>query len=67
MERTGNQQVLHHRGTYLVRRQGLLPGEATLWHRDSFHLVTVVFRGDLLNIEFRDGGETLPAKSRRAK
>ena len=58
MERTGNQQVLHHRGNYLVRRQRLLPGEATPWHRDPFHRVTVVLSGELLNIEFRDGGET---------
>ncbi len=57
MERTGGQQVLHHRGNYLVRRQRLAPGEATPWHRDPFH--TVVLSGDLLNIEFRDGGETL--------
>jgi len=55
MERTGD-----YRGNYLVRRQKLLPGEATSWHRDPFHRVTVVSSGDLLNIEFRDGGETQP-------
>ena len=58
METTTNQQVLHHRGNYLVRRQRLRPGEATPWHRDPFHRVTVVLKGDVLNIEFRDGGET---------
>ena len=52
------QQVLHHCGTYLVRRQRLEPGEATAWHRDPFHRVTVVLGGHLLSIEFRDGGET---------
>ena len=57
-----NQQILHHRGNYLVRRQRLAPGEATPWHRDPFHRVTVVLSGDLLKIEFRDGGETLPWK-----
>jgi len=31
---------------------------ATPWHRDPFHRVTVVLNGDLLEIEFRDGGET---------
>ena len=51
-------EVLHHRGNYLVRRQRLSPGEATPWHRDPFHRVTVVLSGDRLNIEFRDGGET---------
>lgn len=51
-------EVLHHHGKHLVRRQRLSPGEATPWHRDPFHRVTVVLSGDLLNIEFRDGGET---------
>ena len=54
-----NQQVLHHRGNVLVRRQKLEPGETSPWHRDPFHRVTVVLRGDLLKIEFRDGGEAL--------
>jgi quercetin dioxygenase-like cupin family protein len=58
MKLTGQQQVLHHRGNYLVRRLRLAPGEATPWHRDPFHRVSVVLSGDLLNIEFRDGGET---------
>jgi quercetin dioxygenase-like cupin family protein len=60
MTRTANQQVLHHRGKYLVRRQRLAPGEATPWHRDPFHRVTVVLNGDRLRIEFRDGSEPLP-------
>lgn len=58
MKATASQQVLHHRGNYLVRRQRLAPGEATPWHRDPFPRVTVVLGGDLLNIEFRDGGNT---------
>jgi quercetin dioxygenase-like cupin family protein len=62
MEPTGDQQVLHHRGNYLVRRQRLAPGQATPWHRDPFPRVTVVLSGDLLNIEFRDGSETLAWK-----
>jgi quercetin dioxygenase-like cupin family protein len=57
MERLGAQQVLHHRGNYLVRRQKLVPGEATPWHRDPYHRLTVVLSGDLLEIEFRDSGE----------
>lgn len=60
MKTVGDQQVLHHRGNYLVRRQRLEPGQATPWHHDPFHRVTVVLSGDLLNIEFRDGGETVP-------
>jgi len=62
MKSMGNQQVLHHRGNYLVRRQRLAPGEATPWHHDPFHRLTVVLSGDLINIEFRDGGETQPWK-----
>ena len=58
--KVGTQEVLHHRGNCLVRRQRLAPGEATPWHRDPFHRLTVVLSGDLLNIEFRDGAETLP-------
>ena len=58
MEPAGQHEVLHHRGNYLVRRQRLAPGEATPWHRDPFHRVAVVLSGDLLNIEFRDGGES---------
>ena len=62
MTTTATVEVLHHRGNYLVRRQRLAPGEATPWHRDPFHRVTVVLGGDLLNIEFRDGGNTLDWK-----
>jgi quercetin dioxygenase-like cupin family protein len=51
-------EVLHHRGNYLVLRLRLPPGQATPWHRDPFHRVTVVLSGDLLDIEFKDGAET---------
>jgi quercetin dioxygenase-like cupin family protein len=49
------EETLHHRGTILVRRLLLTPGEATRWHRNPFHCVTVVLNGDALAIEFRDG------------
>ena len=55
MKVTANQEVLHHRGNSLVRRQRLAPGEASPWHRDPFQRMTVVLGGDLLAIEFRDG------------
>jgi len=58
MKTTAHVEVLHHHGNYLVRRQRLAPGEATPWHRDPFHRVTVVLSGDLRRIEFRDGGNT---------
>jgi len=49
------EKVLHHRGNYLVRRLSLAPGEATPWHRDPFHRVTVILSGDALHIEHQDG------------
>jgi quercetin dioxygenase-like cupin family protein len=62
MNPEANVEVLHHRGNYLVRRQRLNPGQATPWHRDPHHRVTVVLSGDLLNIEFRDGEGNQPCK-----
>ncbi len=53
-----NNEVLFHRGTTLVRRQRLAPGEALPWHRDPFHRVTVVLSGELLAIQYGDGGES---------
>jgi quercetin dioxygenase-like cupin family protein len=50
-----SETVLHRRGTTLVRRQCLAPGEATPWHRDPCHRVTVVLRGAVLAIEYRNG------------
>ncbi len=58
MKLVGNQQLIHYRGNILVWRIQLAPGQVTRWHRDPFHRVTVVLKGDLLAIEFRDGGET---------
>jgi hypothetical protein len=49
------EETLHHRGTTLVRRLMLAPREATKWHRDPFHRVSVVFKGEALLIEFRAG------------
>ena len=53
------EEVIHHRGTTLVRRLILQPGEAIPWHVDPHHRVTVVLRGDLLWIEYKDGGKPL--------
>ncbi len=50
------EETLHRRGTTLVRRLRLAPGESTPWHRDPFHRVTVVLSGDALAVEYRDGG-----------
>ncbi len=48
------EEVLHHRGNFLVRRLILAPGEATPWHRDPFHRVSVILSGEALAIEYRD-------------
>ena len=46
---TRNQQVLHHRGNILVRRQRLAPGEATAWPRGrlAFRPASDVSRGSV--------------------
>ena len=40
-----------------VHRSRLEPGEASPWHVDSFHRVSVVLQGEQLRIEYQDGGE----------
>ena len=54
--------VLHRRGTTVVRRLCLAPGEATPWHRDPHHRVTVVLRGATLAIEHRSGNTADPVE-----
>jgi quercetin dioxygenase-like cupin family protein len=49
------EDVLFRRGTTLVRRLRLAPGQAMPWHRDPFHRVSVVLQGEALAIEYRDG------------
>ena len=51
------EEVLFQRGTTLVRRMRLEPGEAMPWHRDPCHRVSVVLHGSELAIEYRDSGE----------
>ncbi len=50
-------EILFQRGTTLVRRLRLAPGEAMPWHRDPYHRVTVILHGEALAIEYREGGE----------
>jgi quercetin dioxygenase-like cupin family protein len=49
-------EIVLHQGTTMVRRLRLAPGEVMPWHRDPFHRVAVVLTGDVLSIEYRDGG-----------
>jgi hypothetical protein len=60
-----SEEILYRRGTTLVRRQILEPGEALPWHRDPYHRVAVVLRGSTLLIEHRDGspGERISVTS----
>jgi quercetin dioxygenase-like cupin family protein len=53
------EETLHHRGTTLVRRLILAPGEATRWHRNPFDCVVVVLKGTTLSVEFRDGAPSV--------
>ena len=50
-------ETLSQRGTTLIRRLILEPGMATPWHVDPFHRISVVVRGAVLTIEYRDGRE----------
>ena len=52
------EETISQRGTTLVRRLVLETGEATPWHVDPFHRVTVIVRGETLVIEYRDAGGT---------
>ena len=47
------------RDDLMIRRQVLAPGEAMAWHTDPCHRSSVVVRGERIQIEFRDGGETV--------
>jgi len=51
-------EMLFHNGTTMVRGLRLTPGEAMARHRDPFHGVAVVLRGDLLLIEHHEGGKS---------
>jgi quercetin dioxygenase-like cupin family protein len=56
--------TIHQRGTALVRRMCLAPGESTPWHVDPFHRVSVVLAGDLLAIEYRNGNPGMQVQVR---
>jgi hypothetical protein len=48
-------ETVEQRGTILIRRTRLAPGDATPWHKDPFPRVSVILAGDALLIEYRDG------------
>ncbi len=49
------EQKILQRGNIHVRRLILEPGQAMPWHRDPYHRITVVLRGDAIQIEHVDG------------
>jgi len=51
-------ESIGQRGTALIRRLVLEPGGATPWHVDPYLRVSVVIRGEALEIEYRDGHAT---------
>ena len=55
MNEARTQSVITASDALVIRRQTLLPGEATPWHRDACRRFSVVVRGDRLTIEYRDG------------
>ena len=52
-------EVITKRDDLLIRRQILEPGEALPWHIDLCQRFSVVVRGEQLQIEFRETGETV--------
>ena len=47
-------ETITQRADLTIRRHILEPGEALPWHTDRCHRFTVVVRGELLRIEYRD-------------
>lgn len=51
-------EIVLQQGNIVVRRLRLVPGDAMQWHRDPFNRIAVVLSGDVLSIEYRDGGQS---------
>ena len=50
-------ETITERADLIIRRHVLEPGEALPWHTDRCHRFTVVVRGELIRIEYRDSDE----------
>src|SRR4029077_20299827 len=48
------EEILYERGATLVRRLELGPSDVLPWHVDPFQRVSVVLKGERLEIEYRD-------------
>lgn len=53
-------EIITERDDLVIRRLVLEPGEAMPWHTDPCRRFTVVVRGDLLHIEYKDSGRRQP-------
>jgi quercetin dioxygenase-like cupin family protein len=51
-------EIVFQQGNIVVRRLRLVPGDVMQWHRDRFQRIAVVLSGDVLSIEYRDGGQS---------
>jgi quercetin dioxygenase-like cupin family protein len=58
VETTMTDEIVLQQGNIVVRRLRLVPGDVMQWHRDPFHRIAVVLSGDVLSIEYRDGGQS---------
>lgn len=52
-------EIITRRDDIVIRRMVLEPSEAMPWHTDPCRRFTVVVRGELLRIEFRDSGKSV--------
>lgn len=50
-------ETISQRADLLIRRHILEPGEALPWHTDLCHRFSVVIRGEMIQIEYRDSSE----------
>ena len=50
-------ETITERADLIIRRHILEPGEALPWHTDRCHRFTVVVRGEMIKIEYRDSDE----------
>jgi len=50
-------ETITQRADLIIRRHILEPGEALPWHTDLCHRFTVVVRGKMIKIEYRDSDQ----------
>jgi hypothetical protein len=53
-------ETIDQRMGLLIRRHILEPGESLPWHTDLCHRLSVIIRGEVIAIQYRDSEETKP-------